>query len=169
MWWYRMNRKLQIPPCPPLTRGVRTATVLAPLVKGGRRAQRGGGILRGLLSAFALLSTLALTACGSHLRGEATFPFHTLYVNGGQGTPYYAELTRTLRGNKTTTLVDKAENAEAILDLSKAAGVDKQILALSGGGKVREYLLLQVIGFRVHDGKGGEWLPYGEIVIQRDF
>jgi LPS-assembly lipoprotein len=119
----------------------------------------------GLLIALSIL----LSSCGFHLRGEATFPFHALYISGAGGTPYYYELTRVLRSNKTTTLVDTPDKADAILDLSKATGVDKQILALSGGGKVREFLLVQVIGFRVHDGKGGEWLPYGEIRIRRDF
>jgi LPS-assembly lipoprotein len=117
----------------------------------------------------ALVSLLVLGSCGFHLRGEATFPFHTLYVNGGAAAPFYVDLMRSLRANSSTKLVDQPEQAEAILDLSKAPGVDKQILTLSGGGKVREFLLVQTIGFRVHDGKGGEWLPYGEIQIRRDF
>lgn len=120
-----------------------------------------------LIVALALSGGLA--ACGFHLRGEANFPFDTMYINGGQGSPFYVELIRALRANKTTRLVDTPENAQAILDLSKNSGVDKQILTLSGGGKVREYLLLQVVGFRVRDSKGGEWLPYGEIRIKRDF
>jgi LPS-assembly lipoprotein len=108
-------------------------------------------------------------SCGFHLRGEATFPFHTLYVNGGTGAPFYPDLMRSLRANNSTKIVEQPEQAEAIMDLSRAPTVDKQILTLSGGGKVREFLLVQTIGFRVHDGKGGEWLPYGEIQVRRDF
>lgn len=110
-----------------------------------------------------------LVGCGFHLRGEATFPFHTLYVNGGTTAPFYPDLMRSLRANSGTKVVEQPEQAEAIMDLSRAPAVDKQILTLSGGGKVREFLLVQTIGFRVHDGKGGEWLPYGEIQIRRDF
>jgi LPS-assembly lipoprotein len=116
------------------------------------------------------LLACALASCGFHLRGEATFPFHTLFIAGSDpAAPYTVELNRILRANKSLHLVAKPDEADAILEFSKATGVDKQILALSGGGKVREYLLVQVIGFRVHDGKGGEWLPYGEIRVKRDF
>jgi LPS-assembly lipoprotein len=126
-------------------------------------------VLRFVQAAVALVCALALGSCGFHLRGDPSFPFRTVYINGAAGTQLYADLVRSLRANRSTKLVDKVDQAEAILDISKAPPVDKQILTLSGGGKVREFLLIQTVGFRVHDGKGGEWLPYSEVQVRRDF
>ena len=53
--------------------------------------------------------------------------------------PFAAELKRALAGG-STTLVDSAAAAQAILDLSTITD-DKQVLSLSGGGRAREYLL----------------------------
>jgi LPS-assembly lipoprotein len=121
--------------------------------------------LRRLLAAFALA---LIAGCGFHLRGDVALPFATVFVNGGQGTPLYPELVRRLRGESSTKLVEKAEEAEAIIDISSLV-FDKQILSLSGGGKVREFMLTLKLVFRVHDGKGGEWLRSSEISLRRDY
>jgi len=134
-----------------------------------RRRPDGGSWHSVAQGVCALLLACIVYGCGFHLRGEADFPFRTLYVNGGVGSPIYTDLVRALRANGRLELVDSPDKAEAILDLSKAPPIDRQILTLSGGGKVSEYLLVQVVGFRVHDGKGGEWVPYGEIRITRNY
>lgn len=115
-----------------------------------------------------LLAALALSACGFRLRGDATLPFATVFVSGGQGTPLYPELARRLRGEAGARLMETAEQAEAVIEFGML-NFDKQVLTISGGGRVREFLLSLKIIFRVHDGKGGEWLKTGEISIKRDF
>lgn len=115
-----------------------------------------------------LLTTLLLTSCGFHLRGQSRYTFDSLYISGQQGTPFYSELQRTLRFSNPTRVVDSPEQAEAILTISNVM-FDKQILSLSGGGRVREFLLIQNISFRVHDNQGHEWLPANDISIRRDF
>ena len=63
-----------------------------------------------------------------------------LHQRAGRNTPFAAELKRTLDGGGSTTLVDTAAAAQAILDVTNVVD-DKQVLSLSGGGRVREYLL----------------------------
>ena len=46
---------------------------------------------------------------------------------------------------------------------------DKQILSLSGAGRVREYRLQYRISLRAYDRKQQEWLAPEEITLQRDF
>jgi LPS-assembly lipoprotein len=45
----------------------------------------------------------------------------------------------------------------------------KQILSLSGGGKVAEYLLTKRVLFRVHDNDGKDWLPTAEVLVRRSY
>lgn len=115
-----------------------------------------------------LAAALALSACGFRLRGDASVPFKTAFISGGLGTPLYPELARRLRGEAGATMVERADQAEAIIDIG-VLHFDKQVLTISGGGRVREFLLTLRIVFRVHDGGGGEWLKTGEISIKRDF
>ncbi|MBI3148697.1 MAG: hypothetical protein HYZ17_09325 [Betaproteobacteria bacterium] len=122
-----------------------------------------------LLGAFLLLLAVVMaSACGFRLRGDASLPFRTVFISGGQGTPLYPELARRLRGDAGARLVEAADQAEAIIEVAMF-NFDKQVLTISGGGRVREFLLTLRIVFRVHDGKGGEWLKSGEISIKRDF
>jgi LPS-assembly lipoprotein len=123
------------------------------------------GVLR--FAAAAALSA-ALAACGFHLRGDVTYTFSTLYINAPPNTPFAAELKRTLAGSSSTTLVDSATAAQAVLDLSNITD-DKQVLSLSGGGRAREYLLTKRLTFALHDTSGKDWLPAGEIVVRRSY
>ncbi len=109
----------------------------------------------------------ALAGCGFHLRGDVTYAFSTLYVNAPPNTPFAADLKRALAGG-STTLVDSAAAAQAILDLSTITD-DKQVLSLSGGGRAREYLLTKRLTFSLHDVAGRDWLPAAEVVVRRSY
>lgn len=109
----------------------------------------------------------ALAGCGFHLRGDVAYTFSTLYINAPPNTPFAAELKRTLAGG-STTLVDSATAAQAVLDLSNITD-DKQVLSLSGGGRAREYLLTKRLTFALHDTTGRDWLPAAEIVVRRSY
>jgi LPS-assembly lipoprotein len=117
-----------------------------------------------------LLAGLApglLAACGFHLRGDVHYAFSTIYVNAPPAVPIAAELKRTLEGNGTN-VAEKAAAAEVTLDLSGVAD-DKQVLSLSGGGRVREYALTKRVTFAVHDANGRDWMPAAEIVVRRSY
>jgi len=126
---------------------------------------------RAALRALAAL-TLAVAApgCGFRLRGSAAYEFRTLYIATANSSGFYSELRQALASSGDLRVVATAAEAEAILELTPPNPIDdKTILSLSGGGKVREYRLAKRLVFRVHDGKGAEWLPTNEIVIRREF
>jgi LPS-assembly lipoprotein len=116
---------------------------------------------------LALPLVVAVAGCGFQLRGDVHYAFSTLYVNAPAASPIGTELKRTLEANGTT-LVDTAPAAQVTLDISGVAD-DKQVLSLSGGGRVREYQLIKRVTFAVHDANGHDWLPAGEVVIRRAY
>jgi LPS-assembly lipoprotein len=110
---------------------------------------------------------LLLGSCGFHLRGDAAFPFSSIYVNVPTSPPMSAELTRSL-ASTNAKVVDTAANAEVILDVPVVVD-DKDVLSLSSGGAVREYQLVKRVAFRLHDKEGLDWTPAGEIVVRRSY
>jgi LPS-assembly lipoprotein len=115
-----------------------------------------------------LMLSAGLVHCGFHVRGDTQLPFRTLAIVGAENTPLVVDLKRTLRGNARVGIVDKPEQAEAVLYILTNQN-DKSILTLSGGGRVREFQLTQKIMFRVADANGNEWMPTSEISVRRDF
>ena len=115
--------------------------------------------------AFAAL----LTACGFHLRGDASFPFTSIYVNAPTSPPMAAEARRGIAAaDARTKVADTPATAEVTLDLPVVVD-DKDVLSLSAGGSVREYQLVKRVQYRLHDKNGGDWMPAGEIVIRRSY
>ena len=115
--------------------------------------------------ASALLCVL-LAACGFQLRGTADVPFETIFVPavaGGIGL----ELKRNIQAGTRAKVVDEAKQAEAILDILQETR-EKEILSLTGTGRVREFQLRYRVGFRVHDGKGRDFVPSNVVTLVRD-
>jgi len=119
-----------------------------------------------LVAGFVLLILLA--GCGFHLRGEAHYPFDTLFVNSPASQPLTTDLRRSLQGAGSAKIVPSADQAQAILDIT-AVENNKQILSLTSGGKVSEFLLTKRVLFRVRDKDGNDWLPTSEIVVRRTY
>jgi len=117
-------------------------------------------------TAVSVLTALLLSGCGFHLRGTADLPFETIYVpNAASGVAL--ELKRNLQVGTRARVVDDPRQAQAILQFTDEAR-EKEILSLTGGGRVREFQLRYRVGFRVHDGKGGEFVPQSTILLTRD-
>ena len=116
-----------------------------------------------------LLSTLlalALAGCGFHLRGTAEMPFGSVYVpNPTSGIAL--DLMRNLRAGSNVKVVDDPKQAEAILEFSGETRA-KQILSLTGAGRVNEFRLHYRVAFRVHDGKGNDYVPQSTLELTRD-
>jgi LPS-assembly lipoprotein len=111
-----------------------------------------------------LLVTLA--GCGFRLRGTADVPFQSLYVpNSDSGIAL--DLKRNVQAGTQAKVVDDAKQAEAILAFSEEVR-EKNIHSLSSQGRVREFQLRYRVAFRVHDGKGGEFVPQTSIALTRD-
>ncbi len=109
-----------------------------------------------------------LGACGFHLRGEASYPFQTLYLNSPGTLPLTTDLRRALEATGSAQLMPTADKAQVVLDVNSVDD-DKHILSLSSGGKVFEFLLTKRVMFRVHDAEGNDWLPTSEVVVRRTY
>jgi len=115
-----------------------------------------------------LLTTLLLTACGFHLRGQAGMPFDALYLDAANpGTPFITDLRRNLEANKVK-LVNTAEQADVVLNIVSEIP-EKQILTLGGSGRVNEFQLRYRVSLRAYDLEGQDWIPAEEIMLRRDY
>ena len=117
--------------------------------------------------AACLLAALALAGCGFHLRGEQKLPFDTIYVNTPPNSPLGATLSRQIRSGTNARTVQLASEATAVLDILGEAR-DKEILTLNSQGRAVEYKLIYRLRFRLHDGKGREFISATEMRAQRD-
>jgi LPS-assembly lipoprotein len=115
-----------------------------------------------------LLLMLLLAGCGFQLRGAATLPFDSLFVEAPQGSQFAALFKRALASGSGTRVVGHQRDAAATLVLVRELR-EKSILSLSGTGSVREYLLRYRLTYRLLDRKGVEITPATEIVLTRDF
>ena len=116
-------------------------------------------------TALAAAFALALAACGFQLRGTAEVPFKTLYLPGATGG-IALDLKRQIQAGTDAKVIDDPKQADAILQFSHEAR-EKQILSLTGTGRVREFRLLYRVGWRVHDGKGGDYVPQTSFELTR--
>ncbi|MDD2928426.1 MAG: LPS assembly lipoprotein LptE [Sideroxydans sp.] len=122
--------------------------------------------LRNLLLSISLLT---LAACGFHLRGsdlqDVRFGFKSLYLKTQGESPFVAELRRTLIKNKMEPVATTAQ-AELVLEIVSEK-TTKQILSLSGSGRVREYQLGYRVSLRAYDQQRVEWLPQDDVQLTR--
>lgn len=113
------------------------------------------------------LALLALTACGFHLRGQADLAFQNLYMQGATSSQVANELRRLLKVNGVK-VVPAAEQSDFQLDLM-GESLEKRILSLSGGGKVREFELLYRVNFRTKATGSELWGPVQTVEGRRDY
>ena len=117
--------------------------------------------------AAALVLAFAISGCGFKLRGARTLPFPTIFLSAGGNSALGAELARNIRVGTATKVVPDRKEAAAVLDIL-AETRDREILSLNAQGRAREYTLRYRLSFKVHDGKGHDFIPATEIAVQRD-
>jgi len=115
---------------------------------------------------LAALLALAVAGCGFQLRGTAAVPFQTIYIPNAK-TGIALDLKRNLEAGTNARVVDDPRGADAVFELTQEAR-EKIILSLTGAGRVREFRLAYRVSFRVHDGKGGEYVPASLVTLSRD-
>ena len=109
---------------------------------------------------------LLLAGCGFQLRGVADVPFESLYVpNATSGIAL--DLKRNIQAGTRVQVVDDAKSAEAVMHFTEETR-QKEILSLTGTGRVREFQLRYQLVFRVHDGKGAEYVAPTTLLLTRD-
>jgi len=111
---------------------------------------------RTFLTAMTALTAAVATGCGFKLRGPKALPFETL------------ALRRQIATSGTTTTVEERDAGDARLEVLRNTRT-RDILSLSGAGKVREFQLNQSIMFRVVDRSGVELLPATSIATRREY
>lgn len=116
---------------------------------------------------LAAAASAALPACGFRLRGSATLPFETMYLALPANSSFGAELARNLRAGTNVKLVDKREEAQAVLEIG-ADTRDREVVSVNAQGQVREVRLRQAVTFRVTDGKGKDFIPSTTLFTRRD-
>src|ERR1700758_3831722 len=110
---------------------------------------------------------IALAGCGFHLRGEQKLPFDTIFINTPPNSPLGATLSRQIRTGTETRTVPQASQASVVLEILGEQR-DKEILTLNAQGRAVEYKLIYRLRFRLHDGKGREYIGPTEMRAQRD-
>ena len=109
---------------------------------------------------------MLLAGCGFRLRGTANVPFETIHVPGATAG-IALDLKRNIEAGTRARVVDDPKAAQALLQVTEEAR-SREILSLTSAGRVREFQLRYRVGFRVHDGKGGEFVPVSVIQLTRD-
>jgi len=122
---------------------------------------------RAAAAALPLCCALTLAACGFQLRGAQQLPFETIFVNTPPNSALGARLTRQIRAGTATRTVDLATEANAVLEIVGESR-DKEVLTLNAQGRAVEYKLVYRLRFRLHDGKGREFIATTELRAQRD-
>lgn len=115
---------------------------------------------------LALLSLMS--ACGFHLRGAASLPLQTIFIEQTAAPTASADIARAIRTGTSTRVIEDRAAAQAILQLSNEA-TEKRILSLNEAGRVRAFELFYRVTFRLHDGKEKDLLPLQQIELRRDF
>jgi LPS-assembly lipoprotein len=115
---------------------------------------------------LAVLVLAVLAGCGFQLRGTALLPFETLYLPPAS-SGIALDIKRNIQSGTRTVVVDDPKRAQAVLEFTQEAR-EKHILSLTAAGRVREFQLRYRVGFRVHDGKGGEFLPASVLQLTRE-
>lgn len=111
---------------------------------------------------FIVVLTALLAACGFQLRGEARLPDfmdRTFLAAADDSTLFVRELGLLLEANGVER-VDQS-NPEAATLRIESQHMSRQPLSVSGRARVREYLLVFEVSWRLEN-------PAGEVVLERD-
>jgi len=114
-----------------------------------------------------LLLSLALSACGFHLKGLGTpsrpLPFASLFLDGKGNIA--GPLSQALKRTPNLTVTKDAKSAEAVMTVVEE-NASKDIQTINSGGKINEYLLIYRVTARVTL-KGEQLGPDMTTVVRR--
>ncbi len=110
---------------------------------------------------------VVLAGCGFQLRGQSPLPFDSAHVEAADSSVLRPLLEQNLRLNGKRVL-PSAQGAQVVIRLDRETR-SKEILSLSGGGKVREYRLGYRLILAASDAAGRPILAPTELRLTRDF
>ena len=123
-----------------------------------------------LITRIAAVATAcaALSSCGFQLRGSATLPFNTLYVEAPRSSLFATQLRRVIGSGSATRITNTSAEADATIQVI-AELREKEVLSLSAGGRVREYQLRYRVRYVVFDKDKKALVEPSEIILRRDY
>jgi LPS-assembly lipoprotein len=124
--------------------------------------------LRSITLSAALVLALVLAGCGFKPVGQASMPFDTLYVTAPDYSSFGAQFKRYVESGGRTRITDNPQQAQVILEILSETQ-EQQILSLTSAGRVAEFLLRYRVVYRLRDNEKRDWIPRGEINLQRDY
>jgi len=119
-----------------------------------------------LFGVFGVVLTVLLAGCGFQLRGESQLPFSSAFVEASNNSLLAPPLRQALAAQQK--LAPNMESAPIRIRLLEERR-EKNILSLSGGGKVREYRLVYKVTLKVMDDMGNDLMSPIELQQIRDF
>ncbi|MDD5367397.1 MAG: LPS assembly lipoprotein LptE [Gallionellaceae bacterium] len=118
------------------------------------------------LKLLAVAGLAVLAGCGFQLRGQSSLPFNSAYVDAASGSVLASQLSKHL--DQKAKLASRRDKADVVIRLT-GENRGKKILSLSGGGKVREYRLIDMVTVSAVSPEGQEMLAPTDISLTRDF
>jgi LPS-assembly lipoprotein len=123
-------------------------------------------LVAALASCAALL--LATSGCGFELKRAPELHFRTILLTGfAVRSPLAAELKASISASPTTVVVDGIAQAQVVLE-ALADVRERNVVATTTAGQVREYQLRSRLKFRLRTASGRELIPESEISLTRD-
>lgn len=110
----------------------------------------------------------SVPGCGFQLRGARPLPFSSIHLGVSAHSDLGSALRRRILANDSTEVVDDAAKAEVRLEILQNTP-EREILTLTGAGKVREYELRHVMKFRLVGRTGNEWVAPTTISAKREY
>lgn len=139
-------------------------TTLGPGLRGDDG--RAGRPRRGRLVAALVLSG-GLVACGFRLRGSQELPFDSVFIAAPRNSLASTEVAGAIRSGSSTRVVDDIASAQAVIEIVSETR-ERDVLSVNAQGRAREFRLRLRVVFRVHDGKGREYLAPTPVATTRD-
>jgi len=128
--------------------------------------ERAGRSARGRLLTALLLSA-GLVSCGFRLRGRQELPFESVFIAAPRNSPASTELAGAIRSGSSARVVEDAASAQAVVEIVSETR-ERDVLSVNAQGRAREFRLRLRVVFRVHDGKGREYLALTPVATTRD-
>ena len=116
---------------------------------------------------LALCILVAFSGCGFQLRGPKPLAFSTIHIALSQYAELAVMLKRQIESNGSTRVVQDPKEAEVTLKVLRDRR-SKDILSLTGAGKVREYRLRQILAITLVDASGHELIAPTELSATRE-
>ena len=115
----------------------------------------------------ALLLSGGLASCGFRMRGSQKLPFDSVFIAAPRASAISPELAAAIRSGTSAEVVEDRAKAAAVVEIV-SENRERDVLSVNAQGRAREFRLRLRVVFRVHDGKGRDYLRPTMVATTRD-